>query len=59
MKMQMLRIKVPVSQCIDEVLDYIFHSEMKGKKDETDSWYSTYESLKKLKKKVLNREGMH
>ena len=49
--MKMLRVKVPVSECIDEVLEYI--SEMdKGK----DSWKSVYESLKQLKKKALKEE---
>lgn len=51
MKMQMLRVKVPVSQCIDEVLQYI--SEMENKED---SWQSVCESLKELKEKVLNEE---
>jgi hypothetical protein len=50
--MKMLRVKVPVSQCIDEVLQYI--SEMEDKKD---SWGSVYESLKELKEKVLNKEN--
>ncbi len=49
--MKMLRVKVPVSQCIDEVLQYIYKME----KDE-DSWQSTCESLKELKEKVLNEE---
>jgi hypothetical protein len=49
--MKMLRVKVPVSQCIDEVLEYISEME-KGK----DSWKSVYESLKKLKSKVLKEE---
>ena len=55
--MQMLRVKVPVSQCIDEVLQYIFYSEMEGREDKEDSWYSTYESLKELKEKVLKEEN--
>jgi len=50
--MKMLRVKVPVSQCIDEVLQYI--STMEDKKD---SWESTYESLKELKEKVLKEEN--
>lgn len=57
MKMQMLRVKVPVSQCIDEVLQYILYSEMEGREDKEDSWYSTYESLKELKEKVLEEEN--
>ena len=52
MKMQMLRVKVPVSQCIDEVLQYIRKME-----DEGDSWQSVYESLQKLKEKVLDKEN--
>jgi len=51
MKMQMLRVKVPVSQCIDEVLQYI----SKMERDE-DSWQSVCESLKQLKKKALKEE---
>jgi len=58
MKMQMLRVKVPVSQCIQEVLDYIYYSEMEGREDETDSWYTTYKSLLELKEKVLDEEDM-
>ena len=58
MKMQMLRVKVPVSQCIQEVIDYIYYSEMEGKEDETDSWFTTYQSLKELKDKVLDEEDM-
>ena len=58
MKMQMLRVKVPVSQCIQEVLDYIYYSEMGGREDETDSWYTTYKSLLELKEKVLDEEDM-
>lgn len=50
-KMKMLRVKVPVSQCIDEVLQYI--SKMEDKKD---SWESVRESLKQLKKKALKEE---
>jgi len=51
MKMQMLRVKVPVSQCIDEVLLYI--SNMQG---EEDSWQSVCKPLKQLKKKALKEE---
>lgn len=47
----MLRVKVPVSQCIDEVLQYIFKME-RGE----DSWQSVCESLKQLKKKALKEE---
>jgi hypothetical protein len=58
MKMQMLRVKVPVSQCIDEVLQYLLYSEMEGREDKSDPWYSTYELLKELKDKVLDEEEM-
>tara|TARA_B110000196_G_C21019803_1_gene602188 strand:+ start:449 stop:628 length:180 start_codon:yes stop_codon:yes gene_type:complete len=58
MKPQMLRIKVPVSQCIEEVLDYLLYSEMEGGEDKTDPWYSTYQSLLELKEKVLDEEEM-
>ena len=58
MKMQMLRVKVPVSQCIQEVIDYIYYSEMEGREDETDSQYTTYKSLLELKEKVLDEEDM-
>ena len=56
--MQMLRVKVPISQCIDEVLQYLLYSEMEGREDKSDPWYSTYESLKELKYKVLDEEEM-
>ena len=55
---QMLNIKVPVSQCIDEVLDYLLYSEMEGEVDETDPWHPTYQSLLELKEKVLDEEEM-
>lgn len=58
MKMQMLRVKVPISQCIDEVLQYLLYSEMEGREDKSDPWYSTYELLKELKDKVLDEEEM-
>ena len=58
MRMQMLRVKVPVSQCIQEVLDYIQYSEMEGEIDPTDSWYMTYQLLEELKDKVLDEEEM-
>ena len=53
---KMLLIKVPVSQCIGEVLDYLLHSEMGGEVDPTDPWHPTYESLLELKDKVLGEE---
>ena len=56
--MKQLLIKIPVSQSIQEVIDYIYYSEMEGREDETDSWFSTYESLKELKEKVLDEEDM-
>ncbi len=54
----MLNIKVPVSQCIEEVLDYLIYSEMGGEVDATDPWHGTYQSLLELKEKVLDEEEM-
>ena len=56
--MKQLLIKIPVSQSIQEVIDYIYYSEMEGREDETDSWFTTYESLKELKEKALDEEEM-
>jgi len=56
--MKQLLVKVPVSQCIQEVLDYIQYSEMEGEVDPTDSWYTTYQSLQELQEKVLDEEEM-
>lgn len=56
--MRMLRVKIPVSQCIEEVQDYILYSEMEGEVDKTDPWYSTFELLEELKQKVLDEEDM-
>ena len=56
--MKQLLVKIPVSQSIQEVIDYIYYSEMEGREDETDSWFTTYESLKELKEKVLDEEDM-
>jgi thiaminase len=56
--MKQLLIKIPVSQSIEEVMDYIQYSEMEGEVDPTDSWYSTYQSLKELQEKVLDEEEM-
>ena len=56
--MRMLRVKIPVSQCIEEVQDYILYSEMEGEVDKTDPWYSTFELLEELKQKVLDEEEM-
>ena len=47
-----------MSQSIQEVIDYIYYSEMEGREDETDSWFSTYTSLKELQQKVLDEEDM-
>ena len=47
----MLRVKVPVSQCIDEILQYISQI-----KTEDDSWQLVSKSLQELKKKALNEE---
>ncbi len=54
--MKQLLIKIPVSQSIQEVLDYIQYSEMEGEVDPTDSWHTTYQSLVELKEKVLDEE---
>ena len=56
--MKQLLVKIPVSQCIQEVLDYIQYSEMEGEVDKTDPWYSTFELLEELKQKVLDEEDM-
>ena len=56
--MKQLLVKVPVSQCVQEVLDYIQYSEMEGEVDPTDSWHTTYQSLQELQEKVLNEEEM-
>lgn len=56
--MKQLLIKIPVSQSIQEVIDYIYYSEMEGEVDPTDSWYSTYELLKELQQKALDEEEM-
>lgn len=45
-----------VSSAIEQVLEYLFYSEMEGRVDETDSWYSTYLNLLELKEKILNEE---
>jgi len=54
--MKQLQIKIPVSQSILEVQDYIVYSEMGGFIDETDPWYSMLMSLEELKQKVLDEE---
>jgi len=56
--MKQLLVKIPISQSIQEVIDYIYYSEMEGREDETDSWYTTYQSLQELQEKVLNEEDM-
>jgi len=50
--------KMNISQCIQEVLDYIQYSEMEGEVDQTDSWYTTYQSLLELQEKVLDEEDI-
>ena len=52
----MLRVKVPVSQCLEEVIDYLLYSEMEGTEDPTDPWFHTYQSLLELKEKVSDEE---
>jgi len=41
---------------IEEVMDYIYYSEMGGEEDETDPWYPTWASLNELLEKVLEEE---
>lgn len=43
-------------KAITTILDYILYSEMEGKIDKTDSWYSTYENLVELKEKIITEE---
>ena len=45
-----------VATSIDVVLNYIVESEMNGKVNESDSWYTTYESLNELLLKVEDEE---
>ena len=54
--MKQLLIRIPVSESIQEVINYIEDSEMEGKVDQTDSWYSTHQLLVELKEKVLDEE---
>jgi len=56
--MKQLMLKIPVSQSIEVVQDYILFSEMGGNLDTTDPWYSTFELLEELKEKVLDEEEM-
>jgi len=58
MKPQLLRIKVPVSQCIEEVREYLLYSEMEGKEDKTDPWFHMYKGLGELWLKVVDEEEM-
>lgn len=44
----MKEIPVPTKDACLAVMDYIVHSEMEGRIDETDSWYSTYVLLREL-----------
>ena len=44
------------SEAISQVLNYLLYSEMEGKEDSTDSWYSTYKFLQELKEKVEDEE---
>ena len=55
MSLQLL-VRIPISESIQEVINYIEDSEMEGKVDPTDSWYSTHQLLVELKEKVLNEE---
>jgi hypothetical protein len=54
--MKQLQIKIPMSEHILEVQNYIIYSEMGGFIDETDPWYSTFKLLDELKEKVLDEE---
>ena len=54
--MKQLMLKIPVSQSIEAVQDYILFSEMGGFIDETDPWHSTLMLLEELKLKVLDEE---
>ena len=45
-----------VATSIDVVLNYIVESEMNGKVDESDPWYTTYESLNELLLKVEDED---
>jgi hypothetical protein len=44
----MKEITVPTKDACLAVMDYIVHSEMEGRIDETDPWYSTYVLLREL-----------
>ena len=52
----MLKVKVPVSQCIEEAIYHLLHIEMGGTEDPANEWYSTYQSLLELKEKVSDEE---
>ena len=45
-------------KAIITILDYILYSEMEGKIDKTDPWYSTYENLEELKQKIIDEEDI-
>jgi len=54
--MKQLLIKIPVSQSIQEVFDYIQYSAMAGDVDPTASWYSTHQFFVEFNEKVLDEE---
>jgi|14_taG_2_1085336.scaffolds.fasta_scaffold13385_3 hypothetical protein len=48
----------PVSQAIQRTIEYIFYSEMEGRVDREDSWYSTYQLLHELQEKAADEENL-
>lgn len=44
----MKEIAIPTKDACLAVMDYILYSEMEGRIDETDPWYSTYKSVEEL-----------
>lgn len=47
-----------ITQSIQDVIDYILHSEMEGQENKQDSWYTIYVLLKELKDKVEDEEQL-
>ena len=45
------------STAIKTVINYLYYSEMEGKEDPEDSWYSTYVLLQELLEKVEDEEA--
>lgn len=44
----MKEIAIPTKDACLAVMDYILYSEMEGRIDETDPWYSTYKLIEEL-----------